>query len=59
VLPPVIEGGEVLVDGGVLNNLPADIMIAMRRGPVIAVDVCRKSSLRASAADLDELPLWK
>jgi len=59
VLPPVIDGGEVLVDGGVLNNLPADIMIAMRRGPVIAVDVCRKGNFSASEADLDELPLWK
>jgi NTE family protein len=59
VLPPVIDHGEVLVDGGVLNNLPADVMIAMRRGPVIAVDVCRKSSFTASATDLDELPLWK
>jgi NTE family protein len=59
VLPPVIDGGEVLVDGGVLNNMPADVMLAMRRGPVIAVDVCRKSGFSASAVDLDELPLWK
>ena len=59
VLPPVIDGGEVLVDGGVLNNLPADVMLAMRRGPVIAVDVCRKSGFSASAVDVDELPLWK
>jgi NTE family protein len=59
VLPPVIDGDEVLVDGGVLNNLPADVMLAMRRGPVIAVDVCRKSTFTASAVDLDELPLWK
>lgn len=59
VLPPVIDRGEVLVDGGVINNLPADVMLAMRRGPVIAVDVCRKGSFTASDADLDELPLWK
>jgi NTE family protein len=59
MLPPVIDQGEVLVDGGVLNNLPADVMIAMGRGPVIAVDVCRKGSFTASSADLDELPLWK
>lgn len=59
VLPPVIDRGEVFVDGGVLNNLPADVMLAMRRGPVIAVDVCRRSTFRAVDADLDELPLWK
>jgi NTE family protein len=60
VLPPVIDHGEVLVDGGILNNLPADVMMAMRRGPVIAVDVCRKSSFTATVAgELENLPLWK
>lgn len=44
ILPPVIDRGEVLIDGGILNHLPADVMIAMRRGPVIAVDAWRKSS---------------
>ena len=45
LLPPVIEHGDVLVDGGVMNNLPCDIMNAMRRGPVIGVDVTRHRSL--------------
>jgi lysophospholipid hydrolase len=26
VLPPVIDGGDMLVDGGMLNNLPTDVM---------------------------------
>ena len=40
VLPPVPHGDELLVDGGVLNNLPIDIMRAMNpSGTVIAVDV--------------------
>ncbi len=46
LLPPVIEGGEVLVDGAVMNNLPADIMSGMRRGPVIGIDVTRYGDLR-------------
>ena len=41
VLTPVIEGDHILVDGGVLNNMPIDLVLAMRRGPVIAVDVAR------------------
>src|SRR5665213_1248572 len=41
LLPPVIEKGDVLADGGVMNNLPCDVMDAMRRGPVIGVDVSR------------------
>jgi predicted acylesterase/phospholipase RssA/CRP-like cAMP-binding protein len=40
VLPPVPEGDELLVDGGVLNNLPIDVMREQNpTGPLIAVDV--------------------
>ncbi len=40
VLPPVPYHGDLLVDGGVLNNVPADIMRADPSiGTVIAVDV--------------------
>jgi NTE family protein len=46
LLPPLVEGGEVLVDGAVMNNLPADVMCGMGRGPVIGVDVTRYQSLR-------------
>ena len=48
LLPPVIEHGQVLADGGVMNNLPCDVMDTMRRGPVIGVDVARDLSLVAS-----------
>ncbi len=40
VLPPLAEGGEVLVDGGVLNNLPINVMRELNpSGVIIAVDV--------------------
>ena len=39
VLPPVPRDGRLLVDGGVLNNLPVQEMAAAGEGPVIAVDV--------------------
>ena len=40
VLPPVPFGGDLLVDGGVLNNLPCDIMRATGTvGRLIAVDL--------------------
>jgi predicted acylesterase/phospholipase RssA/CRP-like cAMP-binding protein len=40
VLPPVPDGEHLLVDGGVLNNLPIDVMRELNpTGPVIAVDV--------------------
>ena len=47
LLPPIITEGEVLADGALLNNLPADIMAAMARGPIIGVDVTRYRSLQA------------
>jgi NTE family protein len=37
--PPVAHGGDLLVDGGLLNNLPADVMRSRCDGAVIGVDV--------------------
>lgn len=39
ILPPVLEHGDLLVDGGVLDNLPVDVMREQVRGPIIAVDL--------------------
>jgi len=36
--PPTAMDGRVLVDGGVLNNFPVDIMLAVDEGPVIGVE---------------------
>jgi len=47
VLPPVVDGGNVLVDGAVMNNYPADIMRAIQPGPIIGVDVGRGRSVDA------------
>jgi predicted acylesterase/phospholipase RssA/CRP-like cAMP-binding protein len=38
VLPPVASHGELLADGGLLNNLPVDVMRSLGTGRVIAVD---------------------
>lgn len=46
LLPPVIEAGAVLVDGAVINNLPAEAMTAESRGPVIGIDVSRREDFR-------------
>jgi NTE family protein len=42
LMPPVRHGEQVLVDGGLLNNLPADVMCADPDGEVICVDLRRK-----------------
>ncbi|MEN3316496.1 MAG: hypothetical protein V7605_2730 [Acidimicrobiaceae bacterium] len=38
LLPPVAREGRMLVDGGLLNNMPVDVM-ALESGPVVAIDV--------------------
>ncbi|MEO0550166.1 MAG: patatin-like phospholipase family protein [Pseudomonadota bacterium] len=41
ILPPVIDGEDVLVDGAVLNNFPTDVMREFQRGYVVGCDVAR------------------
>jgi predicted acylesterase/phospholipase RssA len=51
VFPPVpTSDGRLLVDGGVLDNLPVETMAADREGPVIAVDVTRAAVWRPPGA---------
>jgi NTE family protein len=45
--PPVMQGGRLLVDGGVLDNLPVEVMIGDGEGPVVAVDVMRRADRSA------------
>lgn len=47
LLPPVFDGGQVLVDGGVINNLPLDVMRSRIRGPVIGADIAGEHALDA------------
>jgi len=39
LVPPVLKDGNVLVDGGLINNMPIDAMDKVNIGPVIGVDV--------------------
>jgi len=47
VLPPATDGQNVLVDGAVMKNFPADVMRASHLGPIIGVDVTRGRSITA------------
>jgi NTE family protein/lysophospholipid hydrolase len=57
VLPPVLAGRHLLVDGGVLNNLPGDVMRARSGGPLIVVDVAPEEDLHAEC-DCVPSPWW-
>jgi predicted acylesterase/phospholipase RssA/CRP-like cAMP-binding protein len=54
LVPPLSRSGRLLVDGGVLNNLPIDAMADAGEGPIVAVDVVRR--LEVSAEDEPPLP---
>lgn len=59
VLPPVLHHGDVLVDGGAMNNLPVDYMRELGRGPVIGCDVGADRAFTGHSDDIDVPPLWK
>jgi predicted acylesterase/phospholipase RssA/CRP-like cAMP-binding protein len=58
--PPVPDGDDLLIDGGVLNNLPADVMRRLcPRGQVIAVDVNPRVGPTTSADYGMSLSAWR
>lgn len=49
VLPPVYRDGDLVVDGGILDNVPVDVMRELNDGgPIIAVDVSPSVDLASS-----------
>lgn len=51
IVPPIVHRGELLVDGGLLNAIPFDVMADMGRGQIIVSDVSRQSDLRVNTAE--------
>ena len=47
ILPPATDEQNVLVDGAVMKNFPADVMRASQLGPIIGVDVTTGRSITA------------
>jgi NTE family protein len=58
ILPPVTFHGHLLVDGGVMNNLPVDVMAEQSSGPIIASDVTGELDLKATDDQYGERPFW-
>ena len=55
ILVPVVEGKHLLVDGGVVDNLPSTTMKQLCGGPVIVVNVSPDKDVMLDE-DLDEIP---
>jgi NTE family protein len=60
ILPPVIYHGHLLVDGGVMNNLPVDVMRehAIGAGPIIACDITGEIDFQGREENYGERP-WR
>ncbi len=59
VVPPVVENGDLLVDGGVLDNLPIGVMRSLGDGPVIAVDASATIDVRADPSYREAPNPWQ
>ncbi|MPR06432.1 patatin-like phospholipase family protein [Microvirga tunisiensis] len=59
LLPPVVEPEGVLVDGAMMNNLPADVMADLQRGPVLGIDVARDVAFTSSGDEEKKAPLLR
>lgn len=59
IIPPVIAGDRLLVDGGVVNNLPGDVMRSLCRGKLVAVDVAPKRDIEVPGGFLEYPSAWQ
>ncbi|MGH0028242.1 MAG: patatin-like phospholipase family protein, partial [Myxococcota bacterium] len=60
ILPPVAMGRDLYVDGGLLNNLPIDVMAGLcGGGPVVAIDVSPEEDLRGDLGLASALSGWR
>lgn len=56
IAPPFVYEGDLLVDGGLMNNLPADVMANIGRGPIVASDVTPSREMRLEVDQEQERP---
>jgi predicted acylesterase/phospholipase RssA/CRP-like cAMP-binding protein len=56
--PPAIENGEILVDGGLVDNLPVEPMKRLCQGRVYAVDVSEQVEFRSKLKESYTVSGW-
>ena len=59
LLPPVLDGGHLLIDGGVLNNQPGDLLKEVCGGPVIVSRVSPRKDLTMDASYSEMPSAWR
>jgi predicted acylesterase/phospholipase RssA/CRP-like cAMP-binding protein len=59
ILPPVVDDGDLLVDGGLMNKLPVDVMRGLcNNGKVLAVSVSAVGGVEAAGGYGDHVSGW-
>ena len=56
--PPAIENGEIFVDGGLVNNVPVDIMRSLCHGVVCAIDVSEQFEFKSKLKESYSVSGW-
>jgi len=59
LLPPVVIDGHLHADGGIMNNLPADVMATEARGPIVAIDVTGEAGISYADERLGDENWWQ
>lgn len=61
IFPPVVINGEIHLDGGIINNLPVDIMKKLigHKGTIIAIELTRSAKDEQLYNFPPILPFWK
>lgn len=59
MLPPIVRGTDLLVDGGLMSNVPADVMKSFGAGRVISVDVSSNVDFAAFRCEHSDISGWK
>lgn len=59
ILPPMVENGDVLVDGAIMNNFPVNVMRDRRRGPVIGVDMPSDDRFASEVSDFETMSTYR
>ena len=56
--PPAIENGEIFVDGGLVNNVPVDIMRNLCPGTICAIDVSEQVEFKSQLQESYSVSGW-
>ena len=59
ILPPMVEDGQVLVDGAIMNNFPVDVMRDRRRGPVIGVAMPSDDQFASDVGEFEAMSTYR